>query len=196
MTKINAGLCVSAARRSRSRRRAVHRGQDQPPDHRQPGRLPEVHRRDRRHRRHDRPGLLRHQRRNAERRLLAATCSPGTHHLNGSDALTLARTRENNCNPAENDLTRVKRQQQILNAIKGKLLSVGTFFRLPWASWDAPKVLRTDMGGLTLLTLFAGLGVRRLGSGERLLTSPSGNGSDLSASPGAVQRAVTKLMQG
>ena len=81
--------------------------------------------------------------------------SPGTHHLNGTQALTLARTRENKCNPAENDLTREQRQQQILNAIKSKLLSPSTFFRLPWASWDAPKVLRTDMGGFTLLTLFA-----------------------------------------
>ena len=31
---------------------------------------------------------------------------PGTHHLNGIQALTLARTRENRCNPADNDLTR------------------------------------------------------------------------------------------
>ena len=79
---------------------------------------------------------------------------PGTHHLNGIEALTYARTRENRCNPKENDLTRVQHQQQILNAIKGQLFSVGTFFRLPWASWDAPKVLRTDMGGPTLLSLF------------------------------------------
>ena len=42
---------------------------------------------------------------------------PGTHHLDGRDALTLARTRHNTCNPADNDLTRVKRQQEILNAI-------------------------------------------------------------------------------
>ncbi len=34
-------------------------------------------------------------------------------------------------------------------------MSSATFFHLPWASWDAPKVLRTDMGGLTLLSLFA-----------------------------------------
>ena len=73
---------------------------------------------------------------------------PGVHHLSGRDALTLARTRENKCNPAENDLTRVRRQQQILNAVKSQLTSAGTFFRLPWVSWDAPKVLRTDMGAI------------------------------------------------
>ena len=40
---------------------------------------------------------------------------PGTHHLNGIQALTLARTMHNACNPAENDLTRARRQQQILD---------------------------------------------------------------------------------
>ena len=46
-------------------------------------------------------------------------------------------------------------QQQILNAIKSQLLSAYTFFHLPWASWDAPQAIQTDMGGLTLLQLFA-----------------------------------------
>jgi LCP family protein required for cell wall assembly len=125
---------------------------------------------------------------------------PGAHHLNGRDALTLARTRENKCNPAENDLTRVKRQQQILNAIKSKLLSPSTFFRLPWASWDAPKVLRTDMGGFTLLTLFAASELG--GSAPVQVLKPTGGTtlpdgeSALTVTPGAVQSAVSKLLHG
>ena len=83
------------------------------------------------------------------------TCAPDLHHLDGRDALTLARTRENLCNAASNDLTREGYQQKILNAIKSQLLSPGIFFRLPWAAWDAPKAVRTDMGGFTLLSLFA-----------------------------------------
>jgi LCP family protein required for cell wall assembly len=79
---------------------------------------------------------------------------PGTHHLTGIQALTLARTRENACNAASNDLTREAYQQKILNAIKGRLISPGIFFHLPWAAWDAPKAVRTDMGGFTLMTLF------------------------------------------
>jgi LCP family protein required for cell wall assembly len=125
---------------------------------------------------------------------------PGTHHLNGRDALTLARTRENKCNPAENDLTRVRRQQQILNSIKSKLLSPSTFFRLPWASWDAPKVLRTDMGGFTLLSLFT---ASELGGSapvnvlkpDGATTLPDGE-SALTVTPGTVQQAVAKLMNG
>jgi len=126
--------------------------------------------------------------------------APGTHHLDGRDALTLARTRENRCNPAENDLTRVKRQQQILNSIKSKLLSPSTFFRLPWASWDAPKVLRTDMGGFTLLSLFAASELG--GSAPVSVLKPTGattlpdGESALTVSPAEVQSAVAKLLHG
>jgi len=80
---------------------------------------------------------------------------PGVHHLNGEQALILARTRENSCNAASNDLTREAAQQQILNSIKSQLLSFHAFVHLPWAAWDAPGVLQTDMGGLTLLQMFA-----------------------------------------
>jgi LCP family protein required for cell wall assembly len=80
---------------------------------------------------------------------------PGVHHLNGTQALVLARTRENSCNAASNDLTREGYQQVILNSIKSKLASPTSFFHLPWASWYAPETLRTDMGPATLMSLFA-----------------------------------------
>lgn len=83
----------------------------------------------------------------------------GTHHLDGRQALALARTRKNRCRPGEDDLTRAKRQQQILSAIKGRLLSPSTFLRLPLVSWEAPKAIRTDMSGPSLLGLFASIGV-------------------------------------
>ncbi len=120
---------------------------------------------------------------------------PGTHHLDGTQALVYARTRENRCNPADNDLTRVQHQQQILNAIKSKLFSPGTFFRLPWASWDAPKVLRTDMGGFTLLSLFTASELGGSAPVKVLQTTPAG-GSALISPPGARKRAVAKLMNG
>ena len=63
-------------------------------------------------------------------------------------------TRENSCNAASNDLTREGSQQEILNAIKCQLLTLHTFFHLPWASWDAAQVVQTDMGGLTLMSMF------------------------------------------
>jgi len=126
---------------------------------------------------------------------------PGTHHLSGLQALLYARIRENPCNPKDNDLTRVQHQQQILNAIKAKLFTVGTFFRLPWASWDAPKVVRTDMGGFTLLSLFAAseLGgsapVKVVGSINDARDVP-GLGSVLELTPSEVHAALTQLMNG
>ena len=108
---------------------------------------------------------------------------PGTHHLNGTQALVYARTRENRCNPADSDLTRVQHQQQILNGVKSQLTSPGTFFRLPWASWDAPKVLRTDMGGPTLLSLFAASELGGSAPVKVLKVTSSGRGHG--AEPGA-----------
>jgi LCP family protein required for cell wall assembly len=125
---------------------------------------------------------------------------PGVHHLSGIQALVYARTRENRCNPTENDLTRVAHQQQILNAIKAKLFSPGTFFRLPWASWDAPTVLRTDMGGFTLLSMFAASEIG--GSAPVDVLKPTGAealpgyGDALTATPQAVHAAVSKLING
>jgi len=121
--------------------------------------------------------------------------NPGDHHLSGIQALTYARTRENKCNPADSDLTRVQHQQQILNGIKSQLFTPTAFLRLPWASWDAPKVLRTDMGGPTLLSLFAASEMGGSAPVSVLPVTPAGS-SDLQASPGAVHGAVSKLMNG
>jgi LCP family protein required for cell wall assembly len=125
---------------------------------------------------------------------------PGVHTLTGIQALTLARTRENACNPASTDLTREGYQQQILNAIKSKLSSPMTFFRLPWASWYAPQAVRTDMGGFTLLSLFVGAELG--GSAPTDILKPTGaetlpdGESALVASPSDVRHHVDKLMNG
>ncbi len=124
---------------------------------------------------------------------------PGTHHLSGIQALTLARTRHNTCAPSS-DLTREAYQQQILNAIKSQLLSVHTFLHLPWASWYAPQALRTDMGGFTLLSLFAGAELG--GSAPVQILKPTGAavvpgvGDALTVTPEAVHQAVDKLVNG
>jgi LCP family protein required for cell wall assembly len=122
---------------------------------------------------------------------------PGSHHLTGIQALTLARTRENRCNAASNDLTRAGYQQKILNAVKSRLLSPGTFFRLPWASWAAPKTVVSDMGGFTLLSLFAAAEVG--GSAPTQILQDHGLPLPDAQSPAgqaAVRRAVSKLMNG
>jgi LCP family protein required for cell wall assembly len=80
--------------------------------------------------------------------------SAGQHHLTGIQAVTLARTRENLCNPAYDDIQREQMQQKIIGGISSQLFSIHAFTHLPWASWDAPKAIQTDMGPLSLGQLF------------------------------------------
>jgi LCP family protein required for cell wall assembly len=69
----------------------------------------------------------------------------GTQHMNGERALVYTRIRENSLNPADNDLTRAERQQQVLQAISSKLASVGTFLRMPFIGGDLLKPVTTDL---------------------------------------------------
>jgi len=83
----------------------------------------------------------------------------GENHIDGKQALALARTRKNDCNRKENDLTRARRQQKIFAAIKNRAASPTTFLRLPLVSWQAPKAVRSDMAGPNLLGLFGALAI-------------------------------------
>jgi LCP family protein required for cell wall assembly len=78
----------------------------------------------------------------------------GENHLNGEQALDIVRIRKNACAPAESDLTRARRQQQFLEAVKGKLFNPLTLPRYPWVGWRAPKAIISDMGGSQLMTLY------------------------------------------
>ena len=71
--------------------------------------------------------------------------------------------------------------------------------RLPWASWDAPKAVRTDMGGFTLMQLFVAAEIG--GSAPTDILKPTGasviDGQDaLVATPADVRRHVHKLITG
>ena len=126
--------------------------------------------------------------------------SAGTHHLDGKEALALARTRENLCAPNETDLQREEHQQALFNAMKSALLSPGSFFRLPWIAWNAPPAIISDMSGPTLLGLFAGLAVS--GTPPTRVLRPTGavqlpSGEDgLTVSEAARRAAVAQFMSG
>ena len=91
----------------------------------------------------------------------------GTTHIDGKQALALARTRKNACNPRENDLTRARRQQKIISAMKSRVFSPAGFIRLPFISWNAPKTLKTDMSGPALLGYAIGTAAQRLAADAR-----------------------------
>src|SRR4051794_5471726 len=124
----------------------------------------------------------------------------GTHEINGKQALALARTRHNICRPKEDDRARVRRQQKILDAIKDKVTSFETFVRLPWVSWAAPKAVRSDMSGPSLLGL---VGAEMIGgSGHRNVLKPSGaetlpdGGAGLTVDDATKQEAVRQFLKG
>jgi len=124
----------------------------------------------------------------------------GEQEIDGKQALALARTRKNECNPKESDLTRARRQQKIIGAIKDKVTSVETFVRLPWVSWAAPKAIRSDMSGPTLLGLVGA--ELTAGTSKPTVLKPTGaialpdGGAGLTVDDAAKQRAVDRFLSG
>lgn len=96
----------------------------------------------------------------------------GTHHIDGKQALALARTRENLCAPNESDLQRAEHQQALFTDMKSRLLSPSSFFRLPLIAWNAPPAIISDMSGPTLLGLFSALATA--GTPPTRVLKPSG----------------------
>jgi LCP family protein required for cell wall assembly len=119
----------------------------------------------------------------------------GTHRLNGRRALAYARVRKNACNPGEDDSARAKRQQRLMTAIRSRILSVSTFFRLPWVSWRAPETLRSDMSPPALLALFINLTTGGSGEGQVLeRAGPGPAAGSLLISPEEKQREARRLL--
>jgi LCP family protein required for cell wall assembly len=89
----------------------------------------------------------------------------GSTHIDGDQALALARTRKNLCRPNQTDLDRAKRQQQLISAMKSKMTTPwgvfgvpnGSFYRLPFIAWNTPRTFQSDMGGATLGGVFAAM---------------------------------------
>jgi LCP family protein required for cell wall assembly len=126
--------------------------------------------------------------------------SKGTHHLNGKQALALARTRHNLCAPNQTDLQRAEHQQALFTDMKSRLLSPSSFFRLPWIAWNAPPAIVSDMSGPTLLGLFGALATggtppTRLLKPSGTITLPDGS-QGLSVSEGERRAAVARFMAG
>jgi LCP family protein required for cell wall assembly len=122
----------------------------------------------------------------------------GEQEIDGQQALALARTRKNECKPNESDLTRARRQQKIMNSIKAKVTSLETFVRLPWVSWAAPKAIRSDMSGPTLLgvvgaELSAGTAKPAVLKPTGAVTLPDG-GAGLTVDEASKRRAVDRFL--
>ncbi len=122
----------------------------------------------------------------------------GDNHLNGTQALALARTRENRANPAEDDTDRARRQQLILAGIKNRLTSPWrapiNFLRGPLIAWNMPKAMISDMGAFTLPQLALSVAIGG-DSGTKILnpSGQTGNG-ELIVAQRQCRRAVADFL--
>jgi LCP family protein required for cell wall assembly len=119
----------------------------------------------------------------------------GTQHMNGERALVYSRIRENELDPAENDITRGARQQAVMDAVTAKLASVGTFFKLPFQGSGYVKPLSTDLSTSELMEL--GWVKFRAGNGDAVHCRLGGDlGSGGSGSPSEDNPATLAMFLG
>ncbi len=124
-------------------------------------------------------------------------CKPsrGKETLDGGQALDIVRIRKNICAPEESDLTRARRQQKFLEAVRGRIMSPASFPHWPWAAWHAPRAVRSDMAGPGLLALFFDSEVG--GSIKPTVLRPIDPGANpLQVSEAEKQAAVEKFLDG
>ena len=91
-----------------------------------------------------------HQRRLQERRLHAAPAPRHEPPQRQAGARARAHAQER-VQPARERPHRARAASRRSSARSSRASSARPFMRLPWVSWHAPKTLRTDMGGPTLL---------------------------------------------
>ena len=65
--------------------------------------------------------------------------------MDGERALIYSRVRKNTLDASESDLTRGGRQQAVIRATADRLVSLGTFVRLPFVGRDVTQPLTTDL---------------------------------------------------
>jgi LCP family protein required for cell wall assembly len=127
----------------------------------------------------------------------------GEHTLDGFQAITLARTRENTCGTGENtgtDIERAQFQQIILDGIKDRLTSITrlpyNFIKGPFIAWNAPKAMVSSMGAWNFpqLAFAAAIGGND-GSFVMKPTSTTAAGN-LVISPEDCEKAARQLMGG
>jgi len=77
----------------------------------------------------------------------------GPQHMNGRRARVYSRIRENKLNPAESDITRTERQQEVIQALLAKLTSPGVLAKLPFIGDDIMRPLTTDLSAGQLIQI-------------------------------------------
>ncbi len=118
----------------------------------------------------------------------------GKQHMDGRRALIYSRVRKNNLNPADTDFSRAEHNQQVLNAVAGKLTGFGTLVKLPFIGDDLLAPVATDISTHG----FIGLGWTkfRSSSGQTLHCRLGGESSGGDIVPTEENRAVIAMVTG
>ncbi len=77
----------------------------------------------------------------------------GEQHMDGRRALIYARVRKNLLNPADTDFSRAEHNQQVLQAVAGKLTSFWTLVKMPFIGDDLLAPITTDLSTHAFLSL-------------------------------------------
>src|SRR3954451_17863231 len=125
----------------------------------------------------------------------------GEHTLNGFQAITLARTRENTCGSGQftgTDLERAQFQQLILDGIKGRLtdpLSLPyNFLKGRIIGWNAPKAMESSMAAWTMPQLVFAAAIGFSGGTDVLKPASTTAAGNLVIPEDECRRAVKKFL--
>ena len=125
----------------------------------------------------------------------------GENEIDGFQAITLARTRENTCGKgpfAGTDVERAQFQQLILDGIKGQMTSITrlplNFIKGPLIAWNAPKAMVSSMGALTMPQLAIAAATGGGGGADVLKPSSTTGAGNLVVSEEECVRAAEKLL--
>jgi LCP family protein required for cell wall assembly len=127
--------------------------------------------------------------------------SAGEHTLNGFQAITLARTRENTCGSGQfsgTDIERTEFQQLILDGIKDRLTSPlrlpYNFIKGPFIAWNAPQAMVSSMGAWTMPQLMFAAVIGGGGGTDVLKPSSTTGAGNLIIPQSECERAVKQFL--
>jgi polyisoprenyl-teichoic acid--peptidoglycan teichoic acid transferase len=118
----------------------------------------------------------------------------GKQHMDGRRALIYSRVRKNKLNPADTDFSRAEHNQQVLQAVAGKLTSFGTLVKLPFIGDDLLAPVATDLSTRSFISL--GWTKFRSDSGRTLHCRLGGESSGGEIVPAEENRAVIAMVTG
>jgi len=118
----------------------------------------------------------------------------GNQHMDGHRALIYSRVRKNKLNPGDTDFSRAEHNQQVLQAVAGKLTGFGTLIKLPFIGDDLLAPVATDLSTRSFISL--GWTKFRSSSGQTLHCRLGGEASGGEIIPQEENRNVIAMVTG